>query len=401
MAIFVWTGKTRQGETRKGELVAKNQEEVIAQLRKDNIIVTAVSPKGGGFTINWNLGETVTQQDVAIMTRQFATMINAGLPLIQCLEILGGQTSKKVFADVLEQVKNDVQGGSTYAQALGKHPKVFDALYVNLVAAGETGGVLDTILNRLALYIEKAIKLKRKLKSALYYPAAIVSVAVAVVTILLVWVIPIFAKLFAEYGKALPALTQAVINLSYFLQGNFFLILGGLFLFSFGFRKYYGTPNGRMLIDRVSLKLPVFGDIIRKASVARFTRTLATLLTSGVPILDGLAIVARIAGNKVIEQTLMDARQSISEGKLISDPLAKSKVFPGMVVQMIAVGESTGALDTMLNKIADFYDEEVDVAVANLATLLEPALMIFLGIVVGTVVIAMYLPIFKLASVVG
>jgi type IV pilus assembly protein PilC len=400
MAIFTWAGRTRQGTVHKGELTAKNKDEVISLLRRENILVTSVRKKPTEFTIP-GMGRTVTDKDIVIFTRQFATMIDAGLPLVQCLEILSDQTENPVLAKTIGEVRTDVEGGSTYADSLGKHPKIFNELYVSMVAAGEAGGILDTILNRLAKHIEKAMKLKKQIKSAMVYPITILGVALIVVTILLVWVIPIFAKMFVDFGGSLPGLTQMVIDLSYFIQGNFFYIVGSIFAFSYTFKKYYRTEGGKKTIDKLALKIPVVGELIRKASVAKFTRTLGTLISSGVPILEGLGIVAKTSGNKVIEGALLGARQSISEGKTISDPLEKSKVFPPMVVQMIAVGETTGALDGMLSKIADFYDDEVDASVAALTSMLEPMMMVFLGITIGTIVIAMYLPIFEMASIVG
>ncbi|WDT76620.1 MAG: type II secretion system F family protein [Candidatus Manganitrophus sp.] len=401
MATFEWTGKTRQGTIQKGQLAANSREEVIALLRKENILVTSVQQKAKELKIPGFGGGKVSDKDIVIFTRQFATMIDAGLPLVQCLEILSAQCENPVLAKAVGEVRGDVEGGSTYADALRKHPKVFDDLYVNMVAAGEAGGILDTILNRLAKHIEKSMKLKKQIKSAMVYPSTIMGVAGIVIVVLLVFVIPIFAQMFTDFGGTLPALTQFVIDISYFMKSNILIIVGGVGSAVFGFKKYYRTPNGRKTVDKLALKLPVLGDLIRKAAVAKFTRTLGTLIASGVPILEGLGIVAKTAGNKVIEQALMNARQSISEGKTISDPLGKEKVFPPMVVQMIAVGETTGALDAMLSKIADFYDDEVDSAVGALTSLLEPMLMVFLGITIGTIVIAMYLPIFKLASVVG
>lgn len=400
MSTFIWTGKTRQGILQKGELVANSREDVIGLLRKENILVTSVEQKAKEFKLP-GFGGKVTEKDIVIFTRQFATMIDAGLPLVQCLEILASQSENKVLAKTVGEVRADVEGGATYADALRKHPKVFDELYVNMVAAGETGGILDTILNRLAKHIEKTMKLKKQIKSAMVYPTTIMGVAGIVIMVLMVWVIPIFAKMFIDFGGTLPALTQLVIGTSHFMQRNVLFIVGGVFLSGWLFKWYYGTPGGRVNIDRISLKLPVIGDLIRKAAVAKFTRTLGTLISSGVPILEGLGIVAKTSGNKVIEQALVNARQSISEGKTIADPLGKEKVFPAMVVQMIAVGETTGALDAMLSKIADFYDDEVDAAVAALTSLLEPMLMVFLGVTIGTIVIAMYLPIFKMASIVG
>jgi type IV pilus assembly protein PilC len=402
MASFTWTGRTRQGVSRKGEISAKSREEVISLLRKQNILVTSIKPRSGmSLTGLSAMMSSVGEKDLAVFTRQFATMIDAGLPLVQCLEILSTQTENPTLAKVIGDVRQDVEGGSTYADALRKHPKAFDDLYVNMVAAGEAGGILDAILNRLAKHIEKAMKLKKQIKSAMVYPGVIITVAVGVIAILMVWVIPVFAKLFSDFGGALPGPTQIVISASSFMQEYWYVILltaGAIF---YALRRTYKTEAGRHAMDRFALSLPVFGDLIRKAAVAKFTRTLGTLISSGVPILEGLIIVAKTAGNKIIEEALLKARQSISEGKTVSEPLGQAKVFPPMVIQMIAVGETTGALDAMLGKIADFYDEEVDAAVAALTSLLEPMLMVFLGVVIGFIVIAMYLPIFKMAGAVG
>lgn len=399
---FVWSGKTRQGEVQKGELVAKSRDEAIAQLRKQNILATSIQPKAeekkgllGGF------GAGVGDKDIVIFTRQFSTMIDAGLPLVQCLEILSNQTENKTLAKTIGLVRADVEGGSTYADALRKFPKVFDELYVNMVAAGEAGGILDTILSRLAKHIEKSMKLKKEIKAAMVYPAVIISVAVVVISVLMVWVIPIFAGMFSDFGGVLPLPTRIVMAASEFMKSNIVFIVLAAIGAGYGVKRYYGTLAGKKLIDRNALKVPVIGDLIRKAAVAKFTRTLGTLISSGVPILDGLTIVAKTSGNKTVEEALITARQSISEGKTVSEPLGQSKVFPPMVVQMIAVGETTGALDAMLSKIADFYDDEVDSAVAALTSLLEPMLMVFLGITIGFIVVAMYLPIFQMGSVVG
>ncbi len=400
MATFIWTGKTRQGVLQKGEMVAKGKEEVIAHLRKQSILVTSIQPKATDIKIP-GFKQKVKDKDIVVFTRQFATMIDAGLPLVQCLEILAIQTENKSLAKVIGEVRIDVESGSTYADALKKHPHVFSDLYTNMVAAGEAGGVLDTVLNRLAMYIEKTMKLKQKVKSAMIYPSTIVAVAILVITVLMVWVIPIFAKMFTDFGGTLPLPTQMVIGASNLMRNNILLMVIGIGAFIFLLRWYYKTESGRRIIDALILRFPVFGILIRKVAVARFTRTLGTLISSGVPILDGLLIVSKTAGNKVVEQALVNTRQSISEGKTIAEPLEKSRVFPPMVVQMIAVGETTGALDAMLSKIADFYDDEVDNAVAGLTSMLEPMLMVFLGVVIGFVVIAMYLPIFKMAALVG
>jgi type IV pilus assembly protein PilC len=407
MATFAYVGRTRSGAVKKGELSAKTRDEAVDQLRKQSVVVTSLEEKKrgtGGFNVNISFGSGLTDKDLVVFTRQFGTMINAGLPLVQCLEILSTQSENKVLRETIGEVKTQVEAGSTFSDALRRHPKVFDDLYVNLIHAGEVGGLLDTILTRLAKYIEKAMKLKGQIKSAMIYPAAILGVAVVVIAVLMIWVIPIFAKMFNELsgGKmGLPGPTQLVIDISNVFTSYWWVMLIGIGAITFGIKKYYSTPQGRLVIDKLLLKSPVFGDLIRKASVAKFTRTLGTLLASGVPLLDGMTICAKTAGNKVIEETLINARASISGGKTIADPLAASGVFPKMVTHMIAVGESTGALDAMLGKIADFYEDEVDQAVASLTSLLEPIMMVFLGIVIGFIVIAMYLPIFKMSDAIG
>lgn len=398
MAVFTWEGKNRKGEVKKGEMEAVNEAAVNANLSKQGIISTSVKVKTSEVKVS---KVSVTTKDLVVFTRQFATMIDAGLPLVQCLDILSSQQENKGFKAVLTQVKGDVESGSTFADALKKHPRVFDTLYVNLVAAGEVGGILDTIMNRLAAYIEKAMKLKSQVKGAMVYPVSIIVIAGVVIVGLLVFVIPIFAGMFADFGQALPMPTQIVINMSNFLQRWWWLMGGAAYGAFFAFKKYYATAAGERVIDELTLKLPVFGDLLKKVAVAKFTRTLGTMITSGVPIMDGLEIVAKTAGNKTIEAAIMKTRESISAGKTISEPLAQSGVFPGMVCQMISVGEATGALDNMLNKIADFYDDEVDSAVDAMTALMEPALMAFLGVTVGGLVIAMYLPIFKLAGAAG
>ena len=405
MATFTYVGKTRQGAVKKGDLTAKTREEAAEQLRRQNVIVSSLLEKAPeGILQRLSLGGGVGDKEIAVFTRQFATMINAGLPLVQCLEILSTQSDNKIFGKAIGEIKFDVESGSTFADALKKHPKIFDELYVNLVHAGEVGGLLDTILGRLAKHIEKAMKLKSQIKSAMVYPAAIMGVAVIVITVLMIFVIPIFARMFLEMsgGKAtLPGATQLVIDVSNFMKDNIlFLAMGGAGLV-YGIKRYYATPKGRLVMDRFFLRLPVMGDLIRKAAVAKFTRTLGTLITSGVPILDGLTITSKTAGNKVVEGAILMARQSISEGKTVAEPLAKSGVFPSMVTHMISVGEATGALDAMLGKIADFYDDEVDAAVTALTALLEPMMMVFLGTIIGFIVIAMYLPIFKMAAAIG
>ena len=407
MATYAYVGRTKHGSIKKGELIAKTRDEAILLLRRQQVIVQSLKEKVAAEATGWkqfSLGASVTDKDIVVFTRQFATMVNAGLPLIQCLEILSTQSENKHFGKVVGAVKSEVEAGSTLADALKKHPREFDELYVNLVHAGEIGGMLDTILVRLAKHIEKSMKLKSQIKSAMVYPAAIMAVAVVVISVLMVWVIPIFARMFNEMsgGKAtLPALTQMVIEISNFVKDYIVFITAASGVGVYLLKRYYATAQGRLAIDRLCLRLPVVGQLIRKASVAKFTRTLGTLITSGVPIMEGLAITAKTSGNKVVEGAIVSARHSISQGKSVAEPLEQSRVFPSMVTHMIAVGESTGALDVMLSKIADFYDDEVDSAVAALTSLLEPAMMVFLGVVVGVIVIAMYLPIFKMASVIG
>jgi len=403
MAKFSWEGKSRAGGTITGEMDAPNEAFVLAQLRREQVAPIRIRKRGAGFALHLPFrGEKkVTQKELAIFTRQFATMIDAGLPLVQCLDILGMQQENASFKKVILKVKEDVESGSTFADSLSKHPKVFDALFVNLVAAGEVGGILDTILTRLAEHIEKAMRLAKKIKGAMVYPSTIVAVAVVVTVVLLLYVIPIFAKMFADFGQALPAPTQIVLAMSAFTQKYFLAVIVFCFLLAAAGRWYYRQESGRRNIDRLLLRLPVVGSLLQRIAVARFSRTLGTMVSSGVPILESMDIVAKTAGNKIIEEAIIKARGSISEGKTISEPLADSKVFPPMVTQMVAVGESTGALDAMLTKIADFYDEEVDSAVEALTALLEPMLMVFLGVVIGGLVIAMYLPVFKLAGVVG
>ena len=404
MATFAYVGRSKAGSIKKGELVAKTRDEAVEQLRKQNVVVTSLDEKAAKEGFKLPFGTGVSDKDLVVFTRQFGTMINAGLPLIQCLEILSTQSENANLRKAIQEVKGQVEGGSTFSDALRRHPKIFDDLYINMVHAGEVGGLLDTILNRLSKHIEKAMKLKGQIKSAMVYPSAIVGIAAIVITVLMIWVIPVFEKMFKDMsnGKvALPGPTQLVIDMSNFFQGNWYFIFGAIVGIVVGLKKYYATAQGRLAIDKFLLKLPVFGDLIRKASVAKFTRTLGTLLSSGVPLLDALTICAKTSGNKVVEGALLDAKVSISGGKTISDPLAKSGTFPKMVTHMIAVGESTGALDSMLGKIADFYEEEVDQAVTNLTALLEPMMMVFLGVTVGFIVVAMYLPIFTMASAIG
>jgi len=401
MPVYKWEGKTAKGAVKKGEMEAPSEAAIRIHLRQQSIVPTKIDSKGKEINIPSPFKKKVQQRMVAVFTRQLATMIDAGLPLVQSLEVLSSQQDSKVFKDVLRTIREDVEGGSTFAGALKKHPTTFNELYTNLVVAGEEGGILDTILNRLASYIEKAEALKKKVKSALVYPATIVTVAVGVVIILMIFVIPVFETMFKSAGQSLPLPTVIVLTLSKLFKKYVLILAPALILLFFLFKRYYKTENGRAVVDRLLLKLPVFGPLFRKIAVARFSRTLGTLVSSGVPILDGLGIVSRTSGNRAIEIAIMNARASIREGETIAEPLGRSSLFPPMVIQMIAVGESTGALDTMLSKIAEFYEDEVDVAVANLTSLLEPLLMIFLGIVIGGVVIAMYLPIFNMASAVG
>ena len=398
MPAFEYVGKTLNREVRKGEVDAASIEAARGLLRAQKIIVTSIKKKSQGLKFPKKEGKA-KEKDILIFTRQFSTMIDAGLPLVQCLGILAAQSDKEILKTTLTKIKEDVETGSTFSESLRKHPKVFDDLYANMVEAGETGGILDTVLNRLAAYIEKASALKAKVKKAAVYPIAILSVAVVVVAALLIFVIPTFAKMFSDFGGTLPVPTQMVINMSHFAASWKGLVVVAVVVgIIFAIRAYGKTSAGRKNIDKLVLKLPIFGDIIRKSAVAKFTRTLGTLITSGVPILEGLDIVARTAGNVTIADAIMMTRISIAEGKTISEPLEKTKVFPPMVVQMIAVGEATGSLDAMLGKIADFYEIEVDNAVDALTSLMEPALMVVLGGVVGFILIAMYLPIFTLAT---
>jgi type IV pilus assembly protein PilC len=401
MPTFAFSGRTRTGENVSGERVADTMDAVVALLRREQVLVTKVTPlkaKGEAAPKKGKLGKSATPKSLAIFTRQFSVMIDAGLPLVQCLEILGSQEEDANFAATILQTRSDVENGQSLADAMRKHPKTFDPLFTNMVAAGEAGGILDTILKRLATYIEKAVKLKGQVKSAMVYPVAVVVIAGLVVGVILWKVIPTFAAMFASLGAELPFPTRFVIGLSnglvrYGWIG--FIVLGAL---GWAFKSYYATEKGRRVVDGTILKVPVLGSIMRKIAVARFCRTLSTLISSGVPILDGLDITARTSGNAVVEDAILATRKSIEGGETISAPLKETAVFPPMVVQMIGVGEATGALDTMLAKIADFYEEEVDTAVAGMLTLLEPVMIAFLGVIVGGIVIAMYLPIFDLIS---
>ncbi len=400
MPVYRWEGKTLRGAIKRGEGEAASEGALRIQLRQQNIIPTKIIARGK--EIKLQLGrQRVSEKAVGVFTRQLATMIDAGLPLVQSLDILAMQQENKTFQEILKTVKDDVEAGSTFAAALGRHPKVFPELYVNLVVAGEEGGILDNILLRLSSYIEKAVALKKKVRSALVYPSVIVAVAILVVAILMIFVIPTFEKMFLSAGQSLPLLTQIIVGMSNLMKRYVWAFVAGLVVVFFVIRRYYKTEGGKKAIDLLVLKFPIFGMLLRKIAIARFSRTLGTLVSSGVPILDSLNIVAKTAGNRIVEDAIQNARGSISEGETIAEPLNKASVFPPMVIQMISVGESTGSLDTMLNKIADFYEEEVDTTVATLTSLLEPFLMIFLGGTVGTIVIAMYLPIFQMASAIG
>ncbi len=398
--IFQWSGRTAMGAVETGELATNTKEEVIAQLRRKNIIPTLIKEKEKA-TFSLSLGGGVKEKDIVVFTRQFSTMIDAGLPLVQALEILSQQVERKAFSKTISDLKTEVESGSTYADSLRKHPKVFTELYANMVAAGEAGGILDTILTRLADYMEKAMKLKRKVRGAMIYPAVVTAVAVIVIAIIMIFVVPTFAKMFATLGGTLPFLTRIVITMSNFIAGTGGLILAGsLVAIIVAIIQIRRTEKGRYIIDRILLKLPVFGRLLNKVAIAKFTRTLGTLVSSGVPILEGLDITARTSGNKVIERSVLEVREAVTEGQTLAEPLSKSGVFPPLVTHMIAVGESTGALDAMLSKIADFYDDEVDAAATNLTALMEPLLITFLGGAVGFIVVAMYLPIFKLITLI-
>lgn len=398
MAEFAWEARARTGEVRKGVMEADNEATVHTRLKQQQLNPVKVKKKAK--EINIVIGSGVDPKELVQFTRQFATMIDAGLPLVQCLDILGNQTPNKVFANALKDIKNTVEGGSTFSDALRRHPKIFDDLYTNLVQAGELGGILDTILNRLAVYIEKRVKLARQVKGALTYPISVFVIAIGVMTVLMVYVIPAFENMFKDFGSkdGLPKITQIVIDLSKFFIGNLHWLILGSISFSVAITYIYRTAAGKRFFHRVFLSLPIFGPLFQKIAVARFTRTLGTLLSSGVPIMDALEVVAKTSGNVIVEEAILHVRAKIAEGKNMVEPLMEKKVFPSMVVQMLGVGEQTGALDTMLSKIADFYEEEVDVAVAALTSLLEPIMMVGIGGMVGTVLVAMYLPIFSIAG---
>ncbi len=401
MPNFEWKGRSRAGSNQEGVLIADNRDAAIAVLRRQQIQVTNIREKGREIKLIPRLPGKVSRKRIAIFTRQFSVMLDAGLPLVQCLEILGGQEENKTFAAIINEVRSDVESGASIADAMRKHPKAFDNLYTNMVAAGEAGGILDIILQRLSVYIEKIVKLNSQVKSAMIYPVAVLVIAALVVFIILWKVIPVFAQLFAGLGSEMPLLTRIVIGASNFIGRYFIFIALVIAAGFFAVNRYHETYRGRRVLDGLMLKIPVLGMLLRKIAVARFCRTLSTLTASGVPILDGLEITAKTAGNAIIEDAVMAVRKSVEEGKTISEPLAETKVFPAMVVQMINVGEQTGALDQMLSKIADFYEEEVDTAVAGLMKLIEPLMISILGVVIGTIVAAMYLPLYSILSKIG
>ena len=401
MPSFVWKGKNRFGAFQEGVLISDSRDAAVATLRRQNIQVSSVREKGKEVRLLPKLPFNVSAKRVALFTRQFSVMLDAGLPLVQCLEILGEQEEDRNFREMIQTVRTDVESGSSLAEAMRKHPRAFNKLYVSMIAAGEAGGILDIILQRLASYIEKVVRLNSQVRSALMYPATIIIIATGVVILILWKVIPIFAQLFAGLGGELPFLTRVVVNSSNFLGRYFPFIVFVVFLLWMAFRRWYKTERGRRIIDSAILKIPVIGMLVRKVAVARFCRTLATLTSSGVPILDGLEITARTSGNAVIEDAVMAVRKAVEEGKTLSAPLAETKVFPPMVVQMINVGEQTGALDQMLSKIADFYEEEVDTAVGGLMKLLEPIMIVILGGIIGTIVTAMYLPMYAILQKIG
>ena len=399
MPVFLWTGKDRNNKVQKGEMEAASAEAVRASLNRQKITPTKVKAKPKDLFENVAFMQPKVQQsDVILFCRQFSTMIDAGLPIIQCLDILYSQQENVTFKKMLKDIKDSVESGQTFAEALKKYPKQFDDLFVNMIAAGEAGGILDTILRRLSAYMEKAARLKAQIKGAMTYPLVTLVIAAVVVGVIMVFVIPVFEDMFAGMGGALPTPTQIVVNMSRFIKGNIHWIIIGIVLFIFSFKKFYGTPKGRVILDDLSLRLPVFGSLLRKSAVSRFTRTMSTMLSSGVAILDALEIVAKTSGNKTVEKAIYGVRSGISEGRSMAELLGESGVFPAMVCQMISVGESTGALDAMLEKIADFYDEEVDQAVENMTALIEPFMLVFLGTIIGGLVVSMYLPIFKMAA---
>lgn len=397
MPTFTYKSRVR-GKIKSGEVEAENEKAAVSKLKSQNIRVTTIKKKAGESALFGPKVHKITSRDIVIFTRQFSTMVDAGLPLVQCLDILGKQSDNPTFGEKILQVKGNIEVGSNLSESMKKFPHIWDSLYCNLVEAGEVGGILDVILRRLAAYIEKAEQLKKKVKSAMVYPGAIVTVAFVVVAFLMIFVIPAFAAMFEGGGQELPGPTQIVMDVSNFFQNQWYIMIGGFIAFVFVFKKVYATERGNIEIDRIALKLPVFGMLIRKVSVAKFSRTLGTLISSGVPLIEGLDICARTSGNKIVEIAVFKTIEAIKEGETIAAPLSRESVFPPMVIQMIDVGEASGSLDKMLSKIADFYDEEVDAAVESLTALLEPMLMVFLGCIVGFIVVAMYLPIFQMGS---
>jgi len=402
MPVYQWVGKTRDSKVKKGELEAASQDAANAQLVRQRITPTKIKEKPKDLFENVAfLQPKVKEQDIILFARQFSTMIDAGLPIIQCLDILYSQQANATFKKMLKDIKESVEGGATLAEALKKFPKQFDSLFVNMIAAGEAGGILDAILRRLAAYMEKAARLKSQVKGAMTYPIVTLLIAIVVLAVILVFVIPVFQEMFADFGGELPVPTQIVVAMSEMVKSKIIYILVAIFLFVFAFKKFYKTEKGHDIVDDLLLKLPVFGQLLRKVAVSKFTRTMGTMLASGVAILEALDIVAKTAGNRSVEKAIYSVRSGIAEGRTMADPLQESGVFPPMVCQMIGVGESTGALDAMLEKIADFYDEEVDQAVDNLTSLIEPFMLVFLGVTIGGLVVAMYLPIFKMAGAMG
>jgi type IV pilus assembly protein PilC len=399
MPVYLWEGVTKKGEPKKDEMEAPDEAAVRSILRRQGFkdVKIKKKPKDLFENITW-LQPKIQEKDVVVFARQFATMINAGLPIVHSLDLLAQEEENKTFKKIITSIKDDIESGSTLTDAMGKYPDLFDELFVNLVAAGEAGGILDVILDRLSQYMEKAMKLKAKVKGAMTYPAATLVIAIAVVTLLLWKVVPVFEDMFKGFGSALPAPTQFLVDASAFVQNNILYMFVGAVVLFIGYRQYYKTERGRLQVDTLVLKAPVFGMLLKKVAVAKFSRTLSTMMSSGVPILEGLDIVSKTSGNKVIEHSLNATRKSISEGKTIAEPLSQANIFPSMVVSMIAVGENTGALDAMLGKIADFYDDEVDAAVEAMTALLEPIMMVFLGGVIGGMIVALYLPIFTMAG---
>lgn len=402
MPVYQWEGKGRKNQIRKGEMEVANEEEVRANLMRQGVTPGKIKKKPKDLFENLTfLRPGIKEKEIVVFARQFSTMIDAGLPIIQCLDILQAQQENPTFKKMLKDIKESVESGQTLAEAMKKYPNQFDSLFVNMIAAGEAGGILDVILRRLAAYMEKAMKLKAQVKGAMTYPIVTLVIAVIVVAVILIFVIPVFEDMFADFGKALPAPTQFVVNMSRFVKSKIIYIIGALIILGFAVRRFYKTEKGRAIVDDMMLKIPIIGILIRKVAVAKFTRTMGTMLASGVAILEAMDIVARTSGNKTIENAIYKVRTGIAEGQTIADPLSETGVFPPMVCQMIAVGESTGAIDAMMEKIADFYEDEVDQAVENLTSLIEPFMLVFLGVTIGGLVISMYLPVFKLAGAIS